>query len=1374
MTLDRERDLSKYAALLTAAKAEQDRGDLKAAYATYLEAHGIIIHILSSNVVFKDKDSLESAPGNYIQLLAHAQEILRRLKDIIDLSKSHESFSSSSLALPTSTSSAKSSKPSSISPLIRPGLGPSRPSQRSVATTTTTMTQNYKRTRKNIPMIPISPLTKQSLLHSYALSQVTQKLEQAKHGSSPQQQQHHQQSGAGSPSLSANRDLAHLRRLIEDVRIQRAKLDTVSIQIQSVASSTITSWDPDTIAKQLTIIDTLLFKDVAIPRDLVRAGRHHHNSRAQNCIDFENYIAHSFAHLLLLEWIAVRQASPATSPSASKSHNHAPVNAVAHTIRIAHILLHVYRNFNGFRALMRALTSPEIKRMHKLWSGVPSKTKDTYRRLVAIYQDQAEQGGYKGALIQKLDAFQDVGRDAMVAIPWMRYHQDEVKSIIQSYLTGQESSGGSTDIVLSAPGARKLSAVTALLLQCRSNDPGNFDRQETDSRSGPVSHTKHREPVQVDGLKTPLSPVWDLISLGAGDVTLHHWLLSRPFLNKQQLIDESLEIEPLFNGEELPVFETSMDLDESDDSASLAGDIDQDESFEQVIQPEHDLEPSSAPLTPTQRSARPAWTRTPVSESEVNDIMNELLNDDTSDSRGLFGDSDDDDDNKDSTSPSGSSRPGLTRGASGSSVTKSPQRTRDVFEFLGIQPEDASDNNDETGGDLGASTSSGFKNKGKALWSGDDDDELDSLMAKVKGLVHESKAFAQDVESKPDSVKSPQDDFDNDPWGKDDDDDNPYSSGKKFEPFQQGNEEDEWGFGDSPAAPVATSTPSEPAPSELSSLDALRKQFASLGPVPVSDDIADDSLSPKSEPRADNNSKDDQDAIKTVSIPTGDAPVGAEFALSPPSTSGPGSAAASPPASTSASNPFAPFMITKPAGSGDSHSPPHVIGKARKRKILVDRSGHTNHDPAAEEAGAGASSGFPGDKTPTALSPPRQVVGPLSPLEASDETMAAIAAKAKMSLAGFLSGSHPSVTDSENKDSPQDRDAVDSPASKSATSGESGSGSTDEVASVSIQELDKTISNSSLPSFGVSTSSLPSLSTTAATMTTTATSTATTHTTKTMKTSSRAAVADSEPKVVFQLGPNLFEGTHDEAASLISPTTSKESAVDAANIPTNEDDEYSSIHSQQRQEETGEPSCADSHAEEERSKSPRSDHEGTGGPGGESGSLDSRTRANRQRRRIAGGVISLPTSSKTLSSMKSTSSLSNAFKETSSSSVASDAVHRPESNIPHKVEHEHEHEHEHGHELEHDHAHEHEDGRNESLMTSVAMAEKEAEAGGDDGAEATRATKNGDLATEAMMVDVEADVTIDEANALLKSPPVPVANIAAQKDEDDTEEGKRR
>ncbi|KAF9128864.1 hypothetical protein BGW39_004677 [Mortierella sp. 14UC] len=1316
MALDRDKgDLSKYASLLTAAKADQDRGDLKAAYATYLGAHGVIIHLLSSQVVFKDNGSLESAPGNYTQLFAHAQEILRRLKDIVDLTKTHASTSSSPAfpAAVNASTGAKSSKPSSILP-VRPGLGPSRPSQRSVATTATTITttQNYKRTRKNIPMIPISPLTKQSLLHSYALSQVTQKLEQAKQGSSPQQQPHQ---GAGNPSLSANRDLAHLRRLIEDVRIQRAKLDTVNIQIQSVASSTITSWDPDTIAKQLTIVDTQLFKDVSIPRDLVRAD-HHHNSRAQNCIDFENYVAHSFAHLLLLEWVAVRQPSPVSSPSASKSHSHTPVNAVAHTIRIAHILLHVYRNFNGFRAVMRALSSPEIKRMHKLWSGVPSKTKDTYRRLIAMYQDQTEQGSYKGALIQKLDAFQDVGRDAMVAIPWMRYHQDEVRSIIQSYLTGQESSGGTTDVVLSAPGARKLSAVTALLLQCRSNDTGNYDRQDIDSRSGPISHTKHREPVQVDGLKTPLSPVWDLISLGSGDVTLHHWLLSRPFLNKQQLIDESLEIEPLFNGEELPCYETPVDLEDSDDSASLAGDVDQDDSFEQVVQPEHDLDPLPAPSTPDQRIIRPAWTRTPVSESEVNDIMNELLNDDASDGQGLFGDSDDDNDNNDADA-SGSSKPGMTRGISGASSSKSPQRARDVFEFLGIQPGDASDN-DEAGGDLGndqdAPSSNSSKNKGKALWSGDDDEEIDSLMAKVKDLVHESKAFTLEVESKPESIKSgrsAQDDFDSDPWGRDDD--APFSSGKKFESFQQGNE-DEWGF-DSPAPPT-TSTPIEPASSALSSLDALRKQFASLGPVPAWDEPDESFISPESE--ASVADKHDTDAVKTI-VPS-EEPAStkredeSESALPPPSSiSATGSAAASPP--TSSSNPFAPFTIAKLSGSSDS--PPHVIGKARKRKIVVDRSGQVNHDPAA-------ASSFPGDKTPTALGLPRHTTGPLSPLDASDENMAAIAAKAKSSLAGLLGGTNSaSGADADidchsvHKDDPQSGEGlVISPAPKGFNSG-----STDDVASVSIQELDKLAAL--FRSIGV----------------------------KFTITVDDSSDEDNDHNDDID-NEKINSDNEDEfscstAASLTSPSLiiSAMDTVAASPAAAAYEDEHRS-----RQEETGEPSVSstnissNNNEEEDKSKSPRSDHE-----------EESRTtRANRQRRRIAGGVISLPTPSKTLASKGSTSSLSNAFKE----SMVGDQRSLLEETDNSKPT---------AHEQKPDRKQERDETRQEKNEDS---SDDDAE-----GDNETRTTKYGDLVTETMMADVEADVTVDEANTLLKSPDTAAAGgkaVQAQEN-DDTEEGER-
>lgn len=49
--------------------------DNKAAYATYLEAHGIIIHILSSKVVFKDKGIF------LLPLFALQEGRLRHLKD---------------------------------------------------------------------------------------------------------------------------------------------------------------------------------------------------------------------------------------------------------------------------------------------------------------------------------------------------------------------------------------------------------------------------------------------------------------------------------------------------------------------------------------------------------------------------------------------------------------------------------------------------------------------------------------------------------------------------------------------------------------------------------------------------------------------------------------------------------------------------------------------------------------------------------------------------------------------------------------------------------------------------------------------------------------------------------------------------------------------------------------------------------------------------------------------------------------------------------------------------------------------------------------------------------------------------------------------
>ncbi|KAF9207574.1 hypothetical protein BGZ49_000105 [Haplosporangium sp. Z 27] len=950
-------DMTKYTALLQAAKAEQDSGELKSAYETYLKAHAVVLRILEAQIIFKDKDSLKSVPENYTQLLAHAQEILRRIKDIVDQSKPVTTRPSISSASSTSIASRqlKSSASSSSLPNTRPGLTSSRPSQRSIAT----VSQLNKRTKKNVPMIPISPLTRQALLHSYTLSQVTQKFEQAKQGSSSQ----------GSPSPSGSRDLASLRRLIEDVRIQKAKLDAVNTQMQIVSASTITSWDPDMIARQITIIDTQLFKDVSVPKDLTRSDRN--TSSAQRCIDFEIYITHSVAHLLLLEWNTSRQQSPNSSPVSSKNHAPAPINAVAHMIKVANILLNVCRNFNGFMAVMAALASPEIKRMHKLWSGVTSKTKDSFKKLVQIYLAQDYKRCYKEVLLQKLDAFQDVGKDAIVAIPWMRYHMDDVKSIINSYLTGHESTDGLNNIVLSAPGARKLSTVSALLMQCRTNENSS---QDVDGNSS-STNAKHREALQIEGLKMPLTPIWDLASLGSGDVSLQHWLLSRPFLNKQQLIDESLEIEPLFHGEVLPCYDALFGDEDDDVSVTGVEDPTQEDSFEHVVAPEHDLEPLPE-STPSRPQSRPSLLRTPVSETDINDIMNELLNDDASDSKGLFDDID-----------SVGSDTDAKKSNRGQNSSRSPGRSHDVLQFLGIDPEDYSDNDksDDEGGDFAIQPKLSDKGKGKAIEDKDTED-INNLLAQVKGLVHESRSHTKELDSREASSEHGQEeefDIDSEEYI--------ISAGRKFEPFQQGyDDDDQFNFDNDDNLKVTESTTSSSIVEGTSmlSLEALRRQLQSLDQEPESNPRSVEvEISQESVEDRELASKDIHEDPTPNQGTLQDIPQDIQQDTQQELTSKPEATSSSLETSPSSSvNPFAPYVIKKSSTESPPSTSP-IISKGRRRKIQTDRTGRTDIIAGSPEA----------DRSIAGFSPPKFHVGAVA--EVSETSLEAIAARAKMSLA---------------------------------------------------------------------------------------------------------------------------------------------------------------------------------------------------------------------------------------------------------------------------------------------------------------------------------------------------------------------------------------
>ncbi|KAF9430253.1 hypothetical protein BGZ94_007705 [Podila epigama] len=1280
--MDGDKDMAKYIDLLKSAKADHEQQHLKSAYLTYLKAHSVIMRILSAQIVFRDQASLESWPNNYNQLLAHAQEILRRTKDIVDQAKDNQKKKpTADIAVDTLTSSAIG-----VDGPTRPAFKSSTSSQR---TTKTTTTLTDKRTKRNTPMIPISPLTKQYLIHNFALVQATQKFEQAKQESNP----------SDSPSLSGPRDLANLRRLIEDVRIQRVKVDAINSQIQSVASSSITSWDPDVIAKQITIVDTLLFKEVAISRDLVRHDRK--LSPAQLCIDFENYVAHSTSHLLLHEWSASRQPNTSNNlTAAGSSSKNGPPNAVAHLIRVAHILLHVYRNFNGFMAIMRALTSPEIKRMHKLWAGVNSKTKDIFRRLATIYQDPGGRGGYMDTLSQKLEAFQDVGKDAIVAVPWIRFHQDEVKAIINSYLTGHDSN----DVVLSAPGARKLSAVTAILLQCRINEPSAFDRPESVSQT---TNTKNREPVVVDGLRAPITPVWDLLSLGSGDITLHHWLLSRPYLNKQQLIDESLEIEPLFNGEELACYDTVLD-EEDDEEDNDVGNVSERSdasppggSFEHVIAPELDLEPLPA------KASRPAISRSPVSESEINAIMNELLEDD-SEENGLFDDHDPDDSatTQDRLAPPANERLGQLKESSG--------RTRDVLSFLGIDPDEYNDS-DSDQGDIqsGAdSAGNGFKGKGKAVVR-DEGKEIDDLLAKVKGLVQESRDNSNNLEYSSSLYDDTRDE--------NDEDSEELAammalrSRGKFEPMQQGTEEDELTFHDDEDVPIISS---EPAPASTLSLESLRSQLRELdeaeegstqhvdvketneatsskAPPPTvsynteakNDTTVSDNIEPKNDTTVPDNTEPKND-IDHVSAGDGSSTSSATSQTSPQSQQSP--------SQSPSANPFAAFMIRKPIdipdGGALGTSPPPSIGKGRRRKIQTDRS---------KQSPENTTNSARGDKSPLALSPPRVLFSNAS-LDVSKDDKAAIEERARMSLAGYLQkgtttaaveaavvpnvvadggngGDEATATVSSILDeSALDRDqglvqgkmedgkvrlsTADLAAASSDEASPPKAEDPDVPTEVTLEELNKKSLDSSQPSLEALGSSSSHASTILQTkkMTTTTITTSTTSTTSTTvaekmaennkdKEESMPALIDTDVDGAGLQPKHQVDDIGAAGVAVEAPVSKELQQPDVEDVTTSDSTEVR-VNPVEDNGQTQGASKDDDGRDKDGMLS-----------AGEGGASEGKSPRARQRRRIvAGGVISLPVSGKGLASMSSTSSLSNAFKAGASSINSSNTEHLKE------------------------------------------------------------------------------------------------------------------
>lgn len=407
------------------------------------------------------------------------------------------------------------------------------------------MTNSNNRRRKCIPLVPISPLVKASIQAKQAYSEATEKLSQAK-----QQKQ----------------NVDSLRRLAEDTKLERRRMETLEHDMESVAFATALNWDPNVLAKQVAAVNCQLFQRAILDkRWLCQLDKS--RTRLDGLDDFGRYLTHNLAHQLIVG-SELTPASSVVPPFVNQHHQ-----LITHWVQVAYLLVHAYRDFSGFAAIMKALAFPEVRRLRKLWRGCPARTRDMYNDLLHLVSPSNGYHAYHTWLKNTLDLFQQSSSSVTLVIPWLLPHFASIRSIIKEY-------AAVTSAVLSAPGARKLAKVVDCLNTCQQ---GGLVMETTTTETGRHVSLK---PVHVEGLRSTIVPPTDLNRLVPGDLVVYHWLVSRAYLDRQQLVQESLQVKPLAK-DELPL---AYDEEEEED---------EDIMFEQEFHIETESSTTTTPQCPS-------------------------------------------------------------------------------------------------------------------------------------------------------------------------------------------------------------------------------------------------------------------------------------------------------------------------------------------------------------------------------------------------------------------------------------------------------------------------------------------------------------------------------------------------------------------------------------------------------------------------------------------------------------------------------------------------------------------------------------------------------------------------------------------------------
>lgn len=385
-----------------------------------------------------------------------------------------------------------------------------------------------------LPLIPLSPLTQTCIEYAKALAQTTKSL-----------------SETAIVDASRSDSNSMITSLSKDLCKERENLDRLTKDIQSIQSKSIFDWDTYEIAKEIAFINCSLFRLVELNKSWM--ANFDKQSNIVPLLDFHRYLSHSFAHQII--YSAAEDGAESTTVKKRKSATRVNdnTNAVAQSIHLAYILLHVYRDFSGCTAILTSLQMPEVQRLEKLWSRCSLKIVSTYKELVKLLSPDKDYEAYYHHLWLHTNRFLNATplKSRMIAVPFMQAHLTSIRNLIHTHSAVINSNKQS--IVLSDAGKKMFLSMIHVLEFCQhltQIDPTELNRPITLALASRrlSSSSNKRSSTNNSGLKLSISTCLELDKLHTSAKT-YHWIVSRPYLTRAQLHQESLQVEPLAIGE---------------------------------------------------------------------------------------------------------------------------------------------------------------------------------------------------------------------------------------------------------------------------------------------------------------------------------------------------------------------------------------------------------------------------------------------------------------------------------------------------------------------------------------------------------------------------------------------------------------------------------------------------------------------------------------------------------------------------------------------------------------------------------------------------------------------------------------------------------